>query len=465
MLPFIYTTAKSAAELSGGGSVGALEVLRGGGPLVLWGLSILAAPVRRRGFGAPDVFLALYALVIVLSAFNPLNPSGQASLLKSITLISVILAMWRLVRLYDHPRELVVALTGWVHLRPDRRRGADRALPVHGVRRGRHDDGRSRPAQPRRSVGLRQPAGIPRGGRHPLLRRGRRPRWLHFNVFVRNALMGLYVYEIFLTRTRSALLVGLVIVAVSLVFRARRHPLSTITTAVAFIGGAVVLMPSLLPELHSFLQRGQTSASIDSLSGRTVIWDAAYRVWQQHQTLGLGYYSGHRLGIPGLQQVQSNIDNTWLETLVDVGLLGIIPLALFTLVGVWRMARSKLLQGDVRLWAVGIAAYVVAISFINPTIQQPGAPQVVLTLLILSITPRLQGEGEPNATDLMSAQVVAAVDPAARPTPLLRLPVGPPHFRGTSRPPAELSRPPLRRVVLLVRRAGGGAAGAASSSA
>ena len=44
MLPFIYTTSKSAAELSGGGSVGALEVLRGGGPLVLWGLSILAAP-------------------------------------------------------------------------------------------------------------------------------------------------------------------------------------------------------------------------------------------------------------------------------------------------------------------------------------------------------------------------------------------------------------------------------------
>ena len=402
MLPFIYTTAKSAAELSGGGSVGALEMLRGGGPLVLWGLSILAAPVRRRGFGAPDVFLALYALVIVLSAFNPLNPSGQASLLKSITLISVILAMWRLVRLYDHPRELVVALTGWVHLVLIA--GAVQIVLFRSTVYAVGDtttDGLARlnlvvpsvSANPLAFLGV---AGI------LSCAVGVAPRWLHFNVFVRNALMGLYVYEIFLTRTRSALLVGLVIVAVSLVLRARRHPLSTITTAVAFIGGAVVLMPSLLPEVHSFLQRGQTSASIDSLSGRTVIWDAAYRVWQQHQTLGLGYYSGHRLGIPGLQQVQSNIDNTWLETLVDVGLLGIIPLALFTLVGVWRMARSKLLQGDVRLWAVGISAYVVAISFINPTIQQPGAPQVVLTLLILSITPRVQGEGELNATDLMS---------------------------------------------------------------
>ncbi|HEY2878954.1 O-antigen ligase family protein [Nocardioides sp.] len=404
MLPFIYTTSKTAAELSGGGSLGALEVLRGGGPFVLWGLSILAAPVRRRGFGAPDVLLALYALVIVMSASNPLNPNSQASLLKSITLISVILAMWRLVRLYDHPRELVVALVGWVHVVLIA--GAVQILVFKSTvyaAGATSTDGLARlnlvvpsvSANPLAFVGV---AGI------LSCALGVGPRWLHLNVFVRNALMGLYVYEIFLTRTRSALGVGLVIVAVSLVVRARRHPLSTITTAVVFIGGAVALMPSLLPQLHTFLQRGQTTASIDSLSGRTVIWDAAYRVWQQHQTLGLGYYSGHRLGIPGLQQDQSNIDNTWLETLVDVGLVGIVPLALFTLVGVWRLARSKLLSGDIRLWGVGIAVYVVAISFINPTIQQPGAPQVVLTLLILSVTPRPHAEREQNADDLLSAQ-------------------------------------------------------------
>lgn len=388
ILPFVYSTAKNAAELSGGGSVGALETLRGGGPLVLWGLSFLAAPIRRRGFGTPEVFLGLYAVVIAMSVLIPLNPSSQATLLKSATMISVLLAMTRLVRLYDRPRDLVVALIGWVHLVLIA--GAVQILFFKSAVYTLDEvsgDGVDRlnllvpsiSANPLAFVGV---AGI------LSCAVGVAPRWLHFNVAVRNALMALYVYEIFLTRTRSALAVGLVIVVLSLVVRARRHPLSTLVTAIVFIAGGIALMPSLLPHLQAFVQRGQTTQAIDSLSGRTVIWHAADEVWQQNRVFGLGYYSGHRLGIPGLQQDQSNIDNTWLETLVDVGIIGFVPLALFTLVGVWRLWRSRDLDSDVRLWALGVAAYIVAISFINPTVQQPGAPQVVLTLLILAVGPR-----------------------------------------------------------------------------
>lgn len=383
-LPFVYTTAKSATQVSGG-AIGPLDLVRGAGPLALWGLSILVAPVRRRGFGAPDVLLAAYLLVIVLSALNPLNPSSQGSLLKSVTLLSVVLAMWRLVRLYDTPQELTVALVGWLHV--VLLAGAVQMVLFRSAVYAVGDN--SLDGLPRLNLI------VPSVSANPLAfagvagilscALGVAPRWLRFTIPVRYLLMGVYVYEIYLTRTRSALGVGLLIIAVSLVVRARRHPLSSIATAAVFLGGAVVLLPSLLPQLHAFLQRGQTSASIDNLSGRTVIWTAAYHVWQQHQTLGLGYYTGHRLGIPGLQQDQSNIDNTWLETLVDVGVLGLLPLAAFTLLGVWRLMRSALLSGDVRLWAVGTALYVVAISFINPTLQQPGVTQVALTLLILSV--------------------------------------------------------------------------------
>jgi hypothetical protein len=68
-----------------------------------------------------------------------------------------------------------------------------------------------------------------------------------------------------------------------------------------------------------------------------------------------------------------------------VGILGLVPLAAFTLAGLWRLVRSRLLVGDARLWAIGTAVYVVAISFINPTIQQPGTPQVALTVLVLGV--------------------------------------------------------------------------------
>src|SRR5262245_47387168 len=79
LLPFVYTTAKNASDLSGGGSVGTLEMLRGGGPVLLLAVSIMLAPTVRRGFGATEVFLAAYSVVIVASYLNPLNPSAQAS--------------------------------------------------------------------------------------------------------------------------------------------------------------------------------------------------------------------------------------------------------------------------------------------------------------------------------------------------------------------------------------------------
>jgi len=388
LLPFIYTTAKTASELSGGGSVGAMEMVRGGGPVLLLAVSAMLTPVVRRGFGAPEVFLAAYGFVILASYLNPLNPSAQASLLKSITLVFSFLVMIRLVRIYRSPTEVVVALIGLVHviLLCGLVQVALFKSTVYQVGADTID------GLPRLNLV------VPSVSANPLAMLGVlgilscalgvAPRWLHFNVAIRNALMLIYAYEIFLTRTRSALAVGLVIVVVSLIVRARRHPLSSIVTGIVAVTAAFLLSPSLSSQLHVFLERGQTAQGIDTLSGRTVIWEAAHQTWLQHQWFGLGFYSGHRLGISGLQENQSNIDNTWLETLVDVGILGLVPLALFVLTGFWRLIRSRELHGDVRLWAIGASLYAIAISFVNPTIQQPGPGSVVLGVLLLAMGPK-----------------------------------------------------------------------------
>jgi O-antigen ligase len=210
-----------------------------------------------------------------------------------------------------------------------------------------------------------------------------------------------------------------VIIVVSLIVRARRHPLSSVVTGIVAIIAVLFLTPSLLTQLHAFLERGQTAQGIDTLSGRTVIWEAAHQTWLQHQWFGLGFYSGHRLGISGLQENQSNIDNTWLETLVDVGILGMVPLALFVLTGFWRLVRSRELEGDVRLWAIGASLYAIAISFVNPTIQQPGPGSVVLGVLLLAmgpkpdVAPRTETDGRVHH-ETASAGDDAGVTPAGR---------------------------------------------------
>jgi O-antigen ligase len=419
LLPFVYTTAKNASDLSGGGSVGTMEIVRGGGPALLWGLSILLAPTVRRGWGAVEVLLAVYGVVVLVSYLDPLNPSPQASLLKSLTLVSAFVLMIRLVRLYRSPSEVVVALTGFVHvvLLSGLIQIALLRSTVYQVGAGSIDD------LPRLNLV------VPSVSANPLAMLGVlgilscavgvAPRWLPFNGVVRNALMLVYAYEIFLTRTRSALAVGLVIIVVSLVVRARRHPLSSVVTGIVAVTAAFFLTPSLLPQLHAFLERGQTAHGLDTLSGRTVIWEAAHQVWLQHPWMGLGYYSGHRLGIPGLQESQSNIDNTWLETLVDVGIVGTVPLALFVLGGFWRLLRSRALQGDVRLWAVGASVYVVAISFVNPTVQQPGPGCVVLGMLILAMAPSRASRPRPadplhDSHAVPAEREVAGVTPAGR---------------------------------------------------
>jgi O-antigen ligase len=396
VVPFVYSTSKTAAQVSAGGSVGMLEYVRGGGPLVLWAMSVPLAPTVRRWCGVGELALIGYCAVIVMSTLIPENPSPHGTLLKSFGTVFVFLAMGRLVRLYPTSGEVLRSLVGLMHV-----------LLLAAVFQLFFFKSAVYRIAPNDSSGVpRLNSVIPSVSANPLaliavagilsVVLNVAPRWLRLNVVTRNLLLVLYVYVILLTRTRSALAVGLLVIILSLVIRMRRHPLSTLGTFIVVTGGVLVLSPSLAPQVHDFLRRGQTSQGIDTLTGRTDIWASAMRIWHENEFFGLGYYTGHRLGIPGLLATQSNIDNTWLETLVDVGLVGIVPLAVFVLVGGYRLLRTTELSGDLRLWAAAVFSYVFAISFINPTIQSPGANQVVMGVLVLACAPRRHLSREPG---------------------------------------------------------------------
>lgn len=396
VIPFVYSTAKTASQVSAGGSVGMLEYVRGGGPLVLWAMSVPLAPTVRRWCGIGELALIAYCMVIVMSTLIPENPSPHGTLLKSFGTVFVFLAMGRLVRLYPTSGDLLRSLVGLTHV----------LLLVAVFQLVFFKSAVYRIAPNDASGVPRLNSIIPSVSANPLaliavagilsVVLNVAPRWLPLNVITRNILLVTYVYVILLTRTRSALAVGLLVILLSLLIRIRRQPLSTLGTFIVVTGGVFALAPSLGPEVRGFLRRGQTSQALDTLTGRTDIWASALRVWHENEFFGLGYYTGHRLGIPGLLATQSNIDNTWLETLVDVGLVGIVPLAVFVLVGAWRLLRTTELSGDLRLWAAGVFTYVFVISFINPTIQSPGANQVVMGVLLLACSPRRPSPREPE---------------------------------------------------------------------
>lgn len=399
LIPFIYSTAKTAAQVSAGGNVGILEYVRGGGPLVLWALSVPLAPTVRRWCGVAEIALMGFCAVIIMSTLIPENPSPHGTLLKSLGTVFVFLAMGRLVRLYPTSDAVLRGLVGLVH-----------ALLLVAIFQLFFFKSAVYQIAPNDPAGVpRLNSLIPSVSANPLalvavagilsLVLNVAPRWLPLNVVTRNALLVGYVYVILLTRTRSALAVGLLVILISLLLRIRRRPLSSLGTLILVLGGVAILAPSLASRVQDYLRRGQTSQAIDTLTGRTDIWAAASRVWHQHEVFGLGYYSGHRLGIPGLLETQSNIDNTWLETLVDVGLFGIIPLAVFVLVGGYRLLRTSELSGDLRLWSAGVFLYVLAISFINPTIQSPGANQVVMGVLLLACSPHRAAPRERGSAD------------------------------------------------------------------
>lgn len=384
--PFSYSTAKTAADIEQAGGPSALQAFRGGAPFVLWALSLAIAKPVRRGHGLPEMALGGFCGVAVASSTWAVSGHVQA-FEKALMTVGAYLALARLVRLYPSPGEALRALAGAIHVALLAVLAQYVFIPNLAYAAG-SDPGDSLPrlGSVVPQISANPLAYIAAGGLLSIVIRVG-PRWVYRDVLIRTALLVGYTYVLILTRTRSGIAVGLAVLLLALAIRAWRSP--SIPIFAGLIGAATTtwLWPRLGGHVMDYLTRGQSAHGLQTLTGRTVIWEEAARAWEQQRTLGLGYFTGHRLSIPGLSQIQSNIDNTWLETLVDVGLVGTVPLATFCLLGIWRLLRTSELPADVRLWAVSCALYGLGISFVNPTLQAPTAAELVLGFLLLSAFP------------------------------------------------------------------------------
>jgi O-Antigen ligase len=122
----------------------------------------------------------------------------------------------------------------------------------------------------------------------------------------------------------------------------------------------------------AYLQREQSAGAIESLSGRAAFWSYAWEQFLAHPITGMGAYAGGRfyvmtkLGIdPG------SLHSDWVELLVGVGLMGLIPFCC-ALFGTWYFLirgsydRSLDLRGRQMAYeAVGVIAVITVHSFFN----------------------------------------------------------------------------------------------------
>lgn len=179
-------------------------------------------------------------------------------------------------------------------------------------------------------------------------------------------------------RARFALFFALTVLVIVGVRMLLKRPLilSSVFVLVA-VGGVVSVMHA--DHTLDFLRRDQNDRNLLTFSGRTEIWSTALTATEGDRLVGRGYYVGHRTGL-GLPASQSNLDNTWIESLVDLGLVGTVPLGLFVVMGMMHTRRS--LDSKVALEA--LLVLFVCTSVINPSLQTLNLVGILFAFLLVA---------------------------------------------------------------------------------
>lgn len=387
---FIYTVGRSVDEVGG---VGPLEVVRGVGGIALLLLSYLVAPVGIRRLRLGFVEYAAVAFVVLCGVSAIWSFDARITLLRAVPLAGTYLCCLRLVRLYESPLAALAGLVTLCHtillvagvqffvMRDE----------VYGVGEESWEIARFHTALPSIGANLLGLV-IAIAALGIVLRIG--PRWT-YRPLAGPVLVAVYGVMLIAGRSRMVTAIGVIMLLVALLMLMRRNA----TVAVlGWLGIGVFLCvvfwilqtPSTQASLVDFVLRGQEAENLSTLTGRTTIWDLALVAWEHSPILGYGYYAGHRLALPTMFPLfanYSNIDNTWLETLVNGGIVTTATLGLYVFAGLVRVLRSR---ADAwggpsgKMFALMVSAAVVALSFVNPGIQTPSTSLIAFAILVFS---------------------------------------------------------------------------------
>lgn len=130
-------------------------------------------------------------------------------------------------------------------------------------------------------------------------------------------------------RTPLVAVLGLLAVSVALL-----GPILDVSTLFATSADGSLLNRVAMSDnpLATFLFRGQSADEIEGFSGRTELWRGLTVLFLDRPVIGYGY-QGARALVLGVMPWAAYAHNAYIETLLDVGLLGSVPLILAALRG------------------------------------------------------------------------------------------------------------------------------------
>ncbi len=135
-----------------------------------------------------------------------------------------------------------------------------------------------------------------------------------------------------MSQTRSAL-AGLLFALFLMLLFSKRLGLSTFLT---FVVGPILVASSVGGLIWSFLERGQDTAQLESLSSRMQWWSFAFQKFLERPLTGYGAYAAGRFAV--MAQIgnteTSTMHSDYVEMIVGTGIWGLIPF-LVVLIGIW----------------------------------------------------------------------------------------------------------------------------------
>jgi len=157
-----------------------------------------------------------------------------------------------------------------------------------------------------------------------------------------------------------------------------------------------VLILFLLPliyifesQLFDYISRGQDISQLSSMSGRTYMWQIGWDSVIANPIFGLGYYSGHKILDVDIGMAFSSLDSTYLETLVEVGVLGSVFLFFFIFKALYKSYRFSVISTVKKksLWVLVAFAYMMIMvirSLTGPTFQVFHIDLYFLLLIVIT---------------------------------------------------------------------------------
>ena len=155
-----------------------------------------------------------------------------------------------------------------------------------------------------------------------------------------------------LAQTRSALLAFVAGAALILLLSRRIGLVLTLVFTVTIL----VLATGVESTVWTYIKRGQDDQLMGSLSGRTTWWSFAWARFLERPFNGYGAFAGGRFAaLADLgDQMTSSVHNTYLEAILGIGAMGILPLIVCLLGTWWRIAQLFLSRAADAVHNIGL---------------------------------------------------------------------------------------------------------------